>query len=61
MVEESGGAAAGRNEWLLEEMRERYLDSPRSVSDEWRRFFEGNGAPASPGPGPPAPPPPPPA
>ncbi|MGH8912768.1 MAG: multifunctional oxoglutarate decarboxylase/oxoglutarate dehydrogenase thiamine pyrophosphate-binding subunit/dihydrolipoyllysine-residue succinyltransferase subunit [Acidimicrobiia bacterium] len=41
---------AGRNDWLVEEMHERYLDSPRSVSESWRRFFEddglGNGNPA---------------
>ncbi|HLU32160.1 MAG TPA: hypothetical protein VK088_10390, partial [Acidimicrobiia bacterium] len=36
-------AAAGRNDWLIEEMYERYLDSPRSVSEPWRRYFE-NGA-----------------
>src|SRR5690606_28449141 len=36
-------AAAGRNDWLIEEMYERYLDSPPSVSEPWRRYFE-NGA-----------------
>jgi len=36
---------AGRNDWLIEEMYERYLDSPRSVSEEWRRFFENGGHP----------------
>ena len=34
---------AGRNEWLIEEMYERYLDSPKSVSIEWRNFFENGG------------------
>ncbi|HSJ34861.1 MAG TPA: multifunctional oxoglutarate decarboxylase/oxoglutarate dehydrogenase thiamine pyrophosphate-binding subunit/dihydrolipoyllysine-residue succinyltransferase subunit [Acidimicrobiia bacterium] len=37
-------AAAGRNDWLIEEMYERYLDSPRSVSEPWRRYFENGGA-----------------
>ncbi|MFP3916092.1 MAG: 2-oxo acid dehydrogenase subunit E2, partial [Actinomycetota bacterium] len=48
---------AGRNDWLIEEMYERYLDSPRSVSEEWRRYFEngGDGATATP-PSPAAPP-----
>lgn len=36
---------AGRNDWLIEEMYERYLDSPQSVSEEWRRFFENGGRP----------------
>jgi 2-oxoglutarate dehydrogenase E1 component len=44
MAEPPAASDAGRNDWLLEEMRERYLDSPRSVSEEWRRYFEGNGA-----------------
>ncbi len=36
-------ATAGRNRWLIEEMYERYLDSPRSVSESWRRYFEDGG------------------
>ncbi len=33
----------GRNDWLVEEMRRRYLDSPLSVSEAWRRYFGGDG------------------
>ncbi len=36
---------AGGNDWLVAEMRERYLDSPRSVSEAWRRYFEDDGNP----------------
>lgn len=45
---------SGRNDWLIDEMHERFLDSPRSVSDSWRRYFEDgdgvggtNGGPSS--------------
>ncbi|CAN5879122.1 multifunctional oxoglutarate decarboxylase/oxoglutarate dehydrogenase thiamine pyrophosphate-binding subunit/dihydrolipoyllysine-residue succinyltransferase subunit [soil metagenome] len=37
-----GHDGTGRNEWLVEEMLERYLDSPKSVSEAWRRYFEGD-------------------
>ncbi|HEX2152643.1 MAG TPA: multifunctional oxoglutarate decarboxylase/oxoglutarate dehydrogenase thiamine pyrophosphate-binding subunit/dihydrolipoyllysine-residue succinyltransferase subunit [Acidimicrobiia bacterium] len=43
MAETHETVQAGRNDWLIEEMHERYLDSPLSVSEEWRTFFE-NGA-----------------
>lgn len=36
--------AFGQSGWLVEEMLARYLDSPESVSREWRRFFEERGA-----------------
>ena len=29
----------GANSWLVEEMYQRFLDDPRSVSDAWREFF----------------------
>ncbi len=31
----------GPNDWLVEEMYNQYLENPRSVSGEWREFFEG--------------------
>jgi 2-oxoglutarate dehydrogenase E1 component len=34
----------GANEWLVEEMRERFDDDPGSVGPEWRRHFEDDGA-----------------
>ncbi|HSM45865.1 MAG TPA: 2-oxo acid dehydrogenase subunit E2, partial [Acidimicrobiia bacterium] len=43
MPETPDTSAAGRNDWLIEEMYERYLDSPRSVSEPWRRYFENGG------------------
>ena len=33
----------GGNDWLVEDMYERYLDAPGSLSEAWRRYFEGNG------------------
>jgi len=33
----------GGNDWLVEEMYERYLDAPGTISDSWRSYFEGNG------------------
>jgi multifunctional 2-oxoglutarate metabolism enzyme len=30
----------GPNDWLIAEQYERYVDSPASVSEEWRAFFE---------------------
>ncbi len=34
----------GSNAWLVEDMRERYIDDPDSVSDQWRRYFENENA-----------------
>ncbi len=34
----------GANEWLVEEMRERYTADPGSVDPGWVDFFRGNGA-----------------
>src|SRR5687767_11835026 len=39
-------ADLGANEWLVEEMRERYDADPGSVGPEWARYFESNGSPA---------------
>jgi 2-oxoglutarate dehydrogenase E1 component len=33
----------GSNDWLVEEMRRRWVDSPASVGPAWRAMFEGNG------------------
>ncbi len=33
----------GGNDWLVEDLYERYLDAPGSLSEAWRRYFEGNG------------------
>jgi multifunctional 2-oxoglutarate metabolism enzyme len=57
----------GANEWLVNEMYERYRENPASVSSGWREFFadvggqEGDaGTPSAPPPGGrPGPPPPP--
>jgi 2-oxoglutarate decarboxylase len=38
-------ADLGANEWLVEEMRERYDADPGSVGPEWARYFESNGSP----------------
>lgn len=43
MAEDPDTIEAGRNDWLIEEMYERYLDSPRSVSASWRAYFEDGG------------------
>ena len=40
MPEDPASTQAGRNHWLIEEMYEKYVDSPRSVSESWRRYFE---------------------
>ena len=38
----------GANDWLIDDMRERYAADPDSVDDVWRRFFEtADGAPAA--------------
>lgn len=36
----NGHQKEGTNEWLIEEMRRRYQDSPQSVSSEWRSYFQ---------------------
>src|ERR1700733_6751300 len=33
----------GINAGYVEELHTRWLQSPQSVEDDWRRFFEGNG------------------
>ena len=38
----------GGNDWLVEDLYERYLDAPGSLSEAWRRYFEGNGEVAAP-------------
>ncbi len=35
-------AAFGANEWLVEEMRERYTNDPNSVDKAWWEFFKGD-------------------
>ncbi len=37
----------GPNSWLVDEMREQYNDNPSSVSESWRAYFNGHGAPAA--------------
>ncbi len=36
-------AGFGANEWLVDDMRERWEADPGSVDPSWRRFFEGGG------------------
>jgi multifunctional 2-oxoglutarate metabolism enzyme len=46
----AGAGAFGPNAWLVEDMYDRYLADPTSVSDSWREFFADYrpaGAPAS--------------
>ncbi|MGI8517182.1 MAG: 2-oxo acid dehydrogenase subunit E2, partial [Acidimicrobiia bacterium] len=44
----------GSNAWILEEMQERWLDDPLSVSETWRSYFNGDSpAVAEPAPAPP--------
>ncbi|HEY5685262.1 MAG TPA: multifunctional oxoglutarate decarboxylase/oxoglutarate dehydrogenase thiamine pyrophosphate-binding subunit/dihydrolipoyllysine-residue succinyltransferase subunit [Acidimicrobiia bacterium] len=38
---------AGSNDWLIEDMRERYLADPDSVSESWRAFFEESDQPGT--------------
>ncbi|MFC6151347.1 2-oxoglutarate dehydrogenase E1 subunit family protein, partial [Mumia xiangluensis] len=33
----------GTNQWLVEEMYERYKTDPKSVDASWSRLFEGGG------------------
>ncbi|MFM8843536.1 MAG: 2-oxoglutarate dehydrogenase E1 subunit family protein, partial [Actinomycetota bacterium] len=35
------GGSFGSNEWLVDEMYERYLADPNSVEEKWREFFAG--------------------
>jgi len=35
------GGSFGSNEWLVDEMYERYLADPNSVEDNWKEFFAG--------------------
>src|SRR5579864_500032 len=35
----NGAGAFGPNAWLVEDMYERFLADPTSVSDSWREFF----------------------
>ncbi|MEY3400042.1 MAG: 2-oxoglutarate dehydrogenase component, partial [Actinomycetota bacterium] len=35
------GGSFGSNEWLVDEMYERYLADPNSVEDDWKEFFAG--------------------
>jgi 2-oxoglutarate dehydrogenase E1 component len=43
----------GINAGYVEDLHTRWMQSPQSVDEKWRRFFEGNGA-AAPAPAPPA-------
>jgi 2-oxoglutarate decarboxylase len=35
------GGSFGSNEWLVDEMYERFLADPNSVEDDWKEFFAG--------------------
>lgn len=37
----------GANEWLVEEMRERFDEDPGSVGPEWRQYFQNGSAPSA--------------
>jgi 2-oxoglutarate dehydrogenase E1 component len=41
----------GANDWLVDEMRERWEEDPDSVSEEWRTLFGGPGLPTPAAPG----------
>ncbi|MEM7272886.1 MAG: multifunctional oxoglutarate decarboxylase/oxoglutarate dehydrogenase thiamine pyrophosphate-binding subunit/dihydrolipoyllysine-residue succinyltransferase subunit [Actinomycetota bacterium] len=43
---EDGGTPSGPNSWLVDEMYRQYLDSPRSVPEEWQAVFR-NGPPTA--------------
>ena len=47
MVDQADGSDAGPNDWLIEDMRERYLADPDSVSESWRAFFEESDQPGT--------------
>ncbi len=44
----AGAGAFGPNAWLVEDMYERYLSDPTSVSDSWREFFADYRSPDTP-------------
>ena len=44
---ENSLSAFGANEWLVEEMRERYTNDPHSVDKVWWEFFKGDKSPKS--------------
>ena len=46
----AGAGAFGPNAWLVEDMYERYLSDPTSVSDSWREFFADYRSPETPAP-----------
>ncbi|MEX2279540.1 MAG: multifunctional oxoglutarate decarboxylase/oxoglutarate dehydrogenase thiamine pyrophosphate-binding subunit/dihydrolipoyllysine-residue succinyltransferase subunit [Acidimicrobiia bacterium] len=47
----------GPNDWLIDEMRARWLVDPGSVSESWATYFDGHGAgPGASAPSPPSPP-----
>jgi 2-oxoglutarate dehydrogenase E1 component len=37
----------GTNQWLVEEMYDRYQEDPGSVDASWSSFFENGGSPGS--------------
>ena len=37
----------GANDWLLEEMYERYSTDPSSVDETWAEYFKSHGAPGT--------------
>ncbi|MDZ7733847.1 MAG: hypothetical protein U5R31_12980 [Acidimicrobiia bacterium] len=39
MASETRTGAIGPNEWLVDEMYQRYLADPGSVSESWQDFF----------------------
>jgi multifunctional 2-oxoglutarate metabolism enzyme len=47
--------AIGPNAWLVDEMYERFLADPRSVSESWQEFFQDYRPSTAPAPEPPAP------
>ena len=42
MADHTDTTDVGSNDWLIEDMRERYLEDPDSVSESWKAFFEGS-------------------
>ncbi|WP_425486429.1 multifunctional oxoglutarate decarboxylase/oxoglutarate dehydrogenase thiamine pyrophosphate-binding subunit/dihydrolipoyllysine-residue succinyltransferase subunit [Corynebacterium incognita] len=43
----SNASVYGPNAWLIDEMYQQYSEDPQSVDQEWRDYFEKNGAPKS--------------
>nr|MDQ3757738.1 hypothetical protein [Actinomycetota bacterium] len=39
MADQPASASFGANEWLVEEMYQRYREDPSAVSESWRDFF----------------------